>query len=118
MTAAARPAGLPAYIAVTAAYWAFMATDGALRMLVLLHFHVRGFTPFQLAFLFLLYEFMGVVTNLSAGWSAARFGLTSTLYAGLAIQIGALLLLAALDDRGRALDHGGERDGGEDLRLS
>lgn len=97
MTAAARPAGLPAYIAVTAAYWAFMLTDGALRMLVLLHFHVLGFTPFQLAFLFLLYEFMGVVTNLSAGWIAARFGLTSTLYAGLAIQIGALLLLAALD---------------------
>ena len=97
MTVAARPAGLPAYIAVTAAYWAFMATDGALRMLVLLHFHVLGFTPFQLAFLFLLYEFMGVVTNLSAGWIAARFGLTSTLYAGLAIQIGALLLLAALD---------------------
>ncbi len=97
MTVAARPAGLPAYIAVTAAYWAFMLTDGALRMLVLLHFHVLGFTPFQLAFLFLLYEFMGVVTNLSAGWIAARFGLTSTLYAGLAIQIGALLLLAALD---------------------
>lgn len=97
MTEAARPAGLPAYIAVTAAYWAFMATDGALRMLVLLHFHVLGFTPFQLAFLFLLYEFMGVVTNLSAGWIAARFGLTSTLYAGLALQIGALLLLAALD---------------------
>ena len=97
MTVAARPAGLPAYIAVTAAYWAFMLTDGALRMLVLLHFHVLGFTPFQLAFLFLLYEFMGVVTNLSAGWIAARFGLTSTLYAGLALQIGALLLLAALD---------------------
>ncbi|MFN3262267.1 MAG: organoarsenical effux MFS transporter ArsJ [Pikeienuella sp.] len=97
MTAATRPAGLPAYIAVTAAYWAFMLTDGALRMLVLLHFHVLGFTPFQLAFLFLLYEFMGVVTNLSTGWIAARFGLTSTLYAGLALQIGALLLLAALD---------------------
>ena len=35
----ARPEGLSAYIAVTAAYWAFMLTDGALRMLVLLHFH-------------------------------------------------------------------------------
>ena len=88
---------LAAYAAVTAAYWAFMLTDGALRMLVLLHFHTLGFTPVQLAYLFLLYELAGIVTNLSAGWIAARFGLTSTLYAGLALQIGALLALAALD---------------------
>ena len=89
--------GFKAYLTVTAAYWAFMLTDGALRMLVLLHFHTLGFTPVQLAYLFLLYEVMGIVTNLSAGWLASRFGLTSTLYAGLAIQIGALLALAALD---------------------
>jgi predicted MFS family arabinose efflux permease len=82
---------------VTAAYWAFMLTDGALRMLVLLHFHTLGFTPVQLAYLFLLYEAAGVVTNLSAGWIAARFGLTSTLYAGLILQIGALAALAQLD---------------------
>lgn len=88
---------LAAYGAVTAAYWAFMLTDGALRMLVLLHFDALGFTPVQLAYLFLLYEFMGMVTNLSAGWLAARFGLTSTLYAGLALQIGALIALAQLD---------------------
>ncbi|MEO1775250.1 MAG: organoarsenical effux MFS transporter ArsJ [Pseudomonadota bacterium] len=86
-----------AYVAVTAAYWAFMLTDGALRMLVLLHFHTLGFSPIQLAYLFLLYEFMGVVTNLSAGWIAARFGLTSTLYVGLALQIVALGALAELD---------------------
>ena len=92
-----RPVGLTAYIAVTAAYWAFMLTDGALRMLVLLHFHTLGFTPIQLAYLFLLYEFAGMVTNLSAGWIAARFGLTSTLYAGLGIQVAALLALALLD---------------------
>ncbi|MEQ9798998.1 MAG: organoarsenical effux MFS transporter ArsJ [Salinisphaeraceae bacterium] len=93
----ARPEGLAAYVAVTAAYWAFMLTDGALRMLVLLHFHTLGFSPIQLAYLFLLYEFMGVVTNLSAGWVAARFGLTSTLYAGLGLQVVALLALALLD---------------------
>lgn len=92
-----RPAGLGAYIAVTAAYWAFMLTDGALRMLVLLHFHTLGFSPVQLAYLFLLYEFMGMVTNLAAGWIAKRFGLTSTLYAGLVLQIGALWALAQLD---------------------
>ncbi|MEM6914458.1 MAG: MFS transporter, partial [Pseudomonadota bacterium] len=92
-----KPEGLAAYIAVTAAYWAFMLTDGALRMLVLLHFHTLGFSPIQLAYLFLLYELMGVVTNLSAGWIAARFGLTSTLYAGLVLQILALGALAQLD---------------------
>lgn len=91
------PDGLRAYLAVTAAYWAFMLTDGALRMLVLLHFHTLGFSALQLAYLFLLYEFMGMVTNLSAGWIAARFGLASTLYAGLAIQIAALVALAQLD---------------------
>jgi hypothetical protein len=92
-----RKSGFAAYIAVTAAYWAFMLTDGALRILVLLHFHTLGFSPIQLAYLFLLYEFMGVVTNLSAGWIAARFGLTTTLYAGLAFQIAALAALSQLD---------------------
>ncbi|MEL7300844.1 MAG: organoarsenical effux MFS transporter ArsJ [Pseudomonadota bacterium] len=93
----ARPDGLSAYIAVTAAYWAFMLTDGALRMLVLLHFHTLGFSPVQLAYLFVLYEIAGMVTNLCAGWIAARFGLTSTLYAGLGLQVLALLALAQLD---------------------
>ena len=92
-----RPEGFAAYIAVTAAYWAFMLTDGALRMLVLLHFNTLGFSPVQLAYLFILYEVAGIVTNLSAGWIAARFGLTSTLYAGLALQIVALIALAQLD---------------------
>ena len=94
---AERPKGLSAYIAVTAAYWAFMLTDGALRMLVLLHFHTLGFSPVQLAYLFVLYEIAGVVTNLCAGWIAARFGLTSTLYAGLGLQVMALLALSQLD---------------------
>jgi len=92
-----RPAGFAAYITVTAAYWAFMLTDGALRMLVLLHFHTLGFSPVQLAYLFVLYEIAGVITNLSAGWIAARFGLTATLYAGLTLQVVALLALAQLD---------------------
>ena len=89
--------GVAAYITVTAAYWAFMLTDGALRMLVLLHFHTLGFSAIQLAYLFLLYEFMGIVTNLSAGWIAARYGLTFTLYVGLVIQIVALVALSQLD---------------------
>nr|WP_323779057.1 organoarsenical effux MFS transporter ArsJ [Leisingera sp.] len=86
-----------AYAAVTASYWAFMLTDGALRMLVLLHFHTLGFSPVQLAYLFVLYEVAGMATNLSAGWIAARFGLTTTLYAGLGLQVAALVALAQLD---------------------
>src|SRR6056297_320570 len=74
-----------------------MLTDGALRMLVLLHFHTLGFSPLQLAWLFVLYEAAGMVTNLSAGWIAARFGLTSPLYAGLGIQVVALIALTFLD---------------------
>ncbi|MDG4648198.1 organoarsenical effux MFS transporter ArsJ [Roseibacterium sp. SDUM158017] len=97
MSASPRPEGLAAYAAVTAAYWAFMLTDGALRMLVLLHFHTLGFTPVQLAYLFVLYEIAGMATNLCAGWIAARFGLTATLHAGLAIQVAALVALAQLD---------------------
>ncbi|MCX7287132.1 MAG: organoarsenical effux MFS transporter ArsJ [Rhodobacterales bacterium] len=88
---------LRAYAAVTAAYWAFMLSDGALRMLVLLHFNSLGFTPIQLAWLFLLYEAAGIATNLAAGWLAARFGLASTLFAGLSLQIGALVALSGLD---------------------
>ena len=91
------PNPLRAYAAVTTAYWAFMLSDGALRMLVLLHFNSLGFTPIQLAWLFLLYEVAGIVTNLAAGWLAARFGLAATLYGGLALQVGALVALAQLD---------------------
>jgi predicted MFS family arabinose efflux permease len=87
------------YVLVTAAYWAFTLTDGALRMLVLLHFHELGYTPVQLAFLFLMYEFFGIVTNLVGGWIAARAGLRATLLAGLALQVVALLMLSLLDPR-------------------
>ena len=88
---------LRGYAAVTAAYWAFMLTDGALRMLVLLHFNALGFTPLQLAWLFLLYEVAGIVTNLTAGWLAARFGLALTLKLGLGLQVAALVALTRLD---------------------
>ena len=85
------------YIVVTTAYWGFTLTDGALRMLVLLHFHTLGYTPLELALLFLLYEFFGVVTNLLAGWIGARFGLKLTLYCGLGLQVFALSMLSMLD---------------------
>ncbi len=85
------------YAIVTSAYWGFTLTDGALRMLVLLHFHTLGYSPLELAFLFMLYEFFGVVTNLVGGWIGSRFGLRITLYAGLSLQVFALWLLSQLD---------------------
>lgn len=85
------------YILVTGAYWGFTLTDGALRMLVLLHFFQLGYSPVTLAFLFLLYEFFGIVTNLLGGWIASRMGLRVTLVAGLAIQVVALGMLALLN---------------------
>ena len=81
------------YAIVTGAYWADTVTDGAIRTLVLFFFYERGYSPFEVASLFLFYELFGVVTNLVGGWLAARFGLRSTLVSGLAVQLGALAML-------------------------
>ena len=70
------------YLVVTASYWGFTLVDGALRMLVLLHFFRLGYSPFTLAFLFLLYEFAGIVANLGGGWLATRFGIPRMLAVG------------------------------------
>ena len=84
------------YAIVTAAYWGFTLTDGALRMLVLLHFYRLGYSPFTLAFLFLLYEAMGVLANLIGGWLATRYGIARMLTVGLFTQITGFLLLSQL----------------------
>lgn len=84
------------YAIVTAAYWSFTLTDGALRMLVLLHFFRLGYSPFTLAFLFLLYEAAGIGANLIGGWLATRFGIARMLAVGLATQILGFLLLSAV----------------------
>lgn len=81
------------YVLVTAGYWTFTVTDGALRMLVLLHFNELGYSPVSIAFLFLAYEFMGILTNLLGGWVGARRGLNKTLVVGLVLQIVALAAL-------------------------
>ena len=88
--------GIRNYALVTGAYWGFTLTDGALRMLVLLHFDRLGYSAVTIAFLFLFYEFFGIVTNLLGGWIAARSGLKITLYGGLVLQIFALVMLALL----------------------
>ena len=81
------------YLLITGNYWAFTLTDGALRMLVVLHFHQLGYTPLQVAMLFLFYEVFGVVTNLVGGWLGARIGLNRTMNIGLAMQVVALSML-------------------------
>ncbi|MBX2881102.1 MAG: organoarsenical effux MFS transporter ArsJ [Granulosicoccus sp.] len=85
------------YLVVTGGYWAFTITDGAIRMLVVLHFHLLGYSPFEVAMLFLLYEFFGVVTNLVGGWAGARIGLNKTMHIGMALQIVALTALTVPD---------------------
>jgi predicted MFS family arabinose efflux permease len=89
---------LRSYALVTASYWGFTLTDGALRMLVLLHFHALGFSPLQLSYLFLLYEACGILTNLFGGWIGSRTGLKRTLFAGLCLQILALVQLSLLQE--------------------
>lgn len=85
------------YAIVTAAYWGFTLTDGALRMLVLLHFYRLGYSPFTLALLFLLYEAAGVLANLIGGWLATRYGIARMLTVGLSTQIIGFMLLSLLD---------------------
>jgi hypothetical protein len=85
------------YLVVTGGYWAFTITDGAIRMLVVLYFHLLGYSPFEVAMLFLFYEFFGIVTNLVGGWLGARIGLNLTMHIGMGMQVVALLMLTVPD---------------------
>ncbi len=85
------------YLTVTAGYWAFTVTDGAIRMLVVLYFHLLGYSPFEVAMLFLFYEFFGIVTNLVGGWLGARIGLNLTMNIGMGMQVVALAMLTVPD---------------------
>jgi MFS family permease len=92
--AAGQPRGdLRNYALVTGAYWTDTLVDGATRTLVLSYFDKLGYTPLQVASLFILYEVAGVVTNLVGGFLAARWGLKVALFMGLGVQILALLML-------------------------
>ncbi|MBK8162763.1 MAG: organoarsenical effux MFS transporter ArsJ [Gammaproteobacteria bacterium] len=85
------------YLVVTGGYWAFTVTDGAIRMLVVLYFHLLGYSPLEVALLFLFYEFFGIVTNLVGGWLGARIGLNLTMHIGMGLQVVALMLLTVPD---------------------
>ncbi len=97
MTSTASRANLKNYTLVTLAYWGFTITDGALRMLVLLYFDSIGYTPLQIASLFLFYEIFGVVTNFLGGWIGSQFGLKITLYAGIGLQVFSMVMLSWLN---------------------
>lgn len=94
---APKSANLRNYALVTAAYWGFTITDGALRMLVLLYFHTIGYSPLQIALLFLFYEVFGIITNFLGGWIGSQFGLKLTLYGGIGLQILSLGMLSLLN---------------------
>ena len=85
------------YSLVTAAYWAFTLSDGALRTVALLFFHAIGYGPLTLAFLFLLYELAGIIANTLGGWLAGQRGLKFTLLTGLFLQIVALCGLSLVN---------------------
>jgi predicted MFS family arabinose efflux permease len=85
------------YLVVTGGYWAFTITDGAIRMLVVLYFHQLGYSPFEVAMLFLFYEIFGIVTNLVGGWLGARIGLNLTMHIGMGMQVLALSMLTVPD---------------------
>lgn len=89
--------GLRNYLVVTAGYWGFTITDGAIRMLVVLYFHQLGYSPIEVAMLFLFYEFFGVVTNLVGGWAGSRLGLNFTMHVGMGMQVVALAMLTVSD---------------------
>ncbi len=93
----ASSANIKNYALVTLAYWGFTLTDGALRMLVLLYFNEIGYTPIQIAFLFLFYEVFGIVTNFLGGWIGSQLGLKVTLYAGIGLQVFSLIMLSFLN---------------------
>ena len=75
------------FVVISISYLLFTVTDGAIRMIVLLHAYNAGFSAMQVATMFTLYELAGVVTNLVAGFAGARLGIKCTLLTGLTLQL-------------------------------
>lgn len=89
---------LKPFVIISTSYLLFTVTDGAVRMIVLLHAYNKGFDSFQVAIMFSLYELAGVVTNLLAGIAGSRWGIKRTLVCGLATQLAGLGMLFAWQD--------------------
>ena len=86
------------FIIISITYLLFTVTDGAVRMLVLLHAYNKGFSAMEVAVMFALYELCGAGTNLAAGVMGARWGIQVTLVSGLLMQVVGLSLLYGWDD--------------------
>lgn len=95
---ASRNALLP-FAVISISYLLFTVTDGALRMIVLLHAYNLRFSAMQVAVMFVLYELAGVFTNLGAGLAGARWGIKMTLITGLCLQLLTYGLLFAWDEK-------------------
>ncbi|CAM9245362.1 unnamed protein product [Scytosiphon promiscuus] len=74
-------------------YNGYTVTDGALRLIVLLHAADLGFNAIEIAFMFSAYEVAGVFTNLFGGVAGSKYGLRCTLLTSLTLQIACLAAL-------------------------
>ena len=95
---AADRAALKPFAIISSSYLLFTITDGAVRMVVLLHANAKGFTALEVAAMFSLYELAGVATNLAAGIAGDRYGLRATLLAGLVLQLAGFAMLLGWSD--------------------
>jgi len=86
------------FVIISITYLLFTVTDGAIRMIVLLHAYSKSFSALQVAVMFTLYELAGVFTNLAAGMMGARWGIRFTLIVGLCLQIFSYGLLFGWND--------------------
>lgn len=75
------------FVIISITYLLFTVTDGAIRMIVLLHAYNKSFSALEVAIMFTLYELAGVFTNLAAGMMGARWGIRFTMIMGLCLQI-------------------------------
>mmetsp|Transcript_19551 Transcript_19551/g.36959 ORF Transcript_19551/g.36959 Transcript_19551/m.36959 type:complete len:565 (-) Transcript_19551:82-1776(-) len=95
---AARSEALRPFVIISISYLLYTITDGAIRMIVLLHAYNKNFSALQVAFMFTLYELAGVFTNLAAGLMGARWGIRFTLICGLMLQLFSYGLLFGWQD--------------------
>ena len=61
---AASSKALRPFVIISSSYLLFTITDGAIRMIVLLHAYNKSFSALEVSIMFTLYELAGVFTNL------------------------------------------------------
>jgi MFS family permease len=86
------------FVIISSSYLLFTITDGAIRMIVLLHAYNKSFSALEVSITFTLYELAGVFTNLAAGFMGAKWGIKLTLISGLSLQLLSYGLLFAWQD--------------------